>query len=545
MLKRLLSSTLLPPFPLLQLHSSQWSLLNTTRSTSLVATLYHDDTTAIANPKLAHKAKWSDLFTVLAAGAALISDGYQNNLMTLLNPLFATRYGKVEYSSAVSTRVSNSLLVGAILGQVSIGVVCDRVGRKSAIIAATLLLFLGAVFATAATAVNGDVSALFWWFTIARGATGVGLGGEYPTSSASASEASNERYGREKRSTIFILCTNVVLSMGGPLAVSCFLIVLSATSYGNTSSPLDLKRLDITWRVCAGIGAVLPLSVIYFRLKMLNSKLYRQGAIKHNVPYFLFLKRYWRRMIGTTMVWFLYDFVAFSNGAFSGSIIASVLKNPTLKRTAEYQLLLGALALPGAFIGAWLVKLIGTKWQLVTGFTGYIVLGLIIGLAWDKIIDIPVLFVILYALLTSSGNLGPGSICGLIASDSYPSALRGSAYGLSAAIGKVGAAVGTEVFTPIQNGIGKKYTFIVAAGVGVLGVLLALFTVVDTTKLNLEEEDRKWEAYLVEHGWKGVVGCDETAFGVKEGLKAEHRVEEQQDDGLRQRSVKDGGSDSE
>lgn len=266
------------------------------------------------------------------------------------------------------------------------------------------------------------------------------------------------------------------------------------------------------------------------------------------------------------MVWFLYDFVAFSNGAFSGSIIASVLKDPTLKRTAEYQLLLGALALPGAFIGAWLVKLIGTKWQLVTGFTGYIVLGLIIvsarendaeeleltygwtpsqGLAWDKIIDIPVLFVILYALLTSSGNLGPGSICGLIASDSYPSALRGSAYGLSAAIGKVGAAVGTEVFTPIQNGIGKKYTFIVAAGVGVLGVLLALFTVVDTTKLNLEEEDRKWEAYLVEHGWKGVVGCDETAFGVKESLKAEHRVEEQQDDGLRQRSVKDGGSDSE
>lgn len=37
-----------------------------------------------AEAKLAHKAKWSDLFTVLASGCALISDGYQNNLMTML-----------------------------------------------------------------------------------------------------------------------------------------------------------------------------------------------------------------------------------------------------------------------------------------------------------------------------------------------------------------------------------------------------------------------------------------------------------------------------
>lgn len=43
-----------------------------------------DGNLTAAEAKLAHKAKWSDLFTVLASGCALISDGYQNNLMTML-----------------------------------------------------------------------------------------------------------------------------------------------------------------------------------------------------------------------------------------------------------------------------------------------------------------------------------------------------------------------------------------------------------------------------------------------------------------------------
>lgn len=33
---------------------------------------------------------------------------------------------------------------------------------------------------------------------------------------------------------------------------------------------------------------------------------------------------------------------------------------------------------------------------------------------------------------------------------------RGTCYGLSAAIGKAGAAIGTQAFTPIQLNLGKK-----------------------------------------------------------------------------------------
>lgn len=108
-----------------------------------------------------------------AAGAALISDGYQNNLMTMSNVLFKKEY-PAQYTSAVSTRVSNSLLVGAILGQVTVGLTCDYLGRKTAIVVTTLLIVIGGILATAAHGITTD--GMFWMLTIARGIVGFGVG---------------------------------------------------------------------------------------------------------------------------------------------------------------------------------------------------------------------------------------------------------------------------------------------------------------------------------------------------------------------------------
>ena len=52
--------------------------------------------------------------------------------------------------------------------------------------------------------------------------------------------------------------------LGGVLAACVFLIVISAV--GDT-------HLDAVWRVCSGIGVILPLSVFYFRMRMLSTQL--------------------------------------------------------------------------------------------------------------------------------------------------------------------------------------------------------------------------------------------------------------------------------
>ncbi|TBU34588.1 MFS Git1p-like glycerophosphoinositol permease [Dichomitus squalens] len=442
--------------------------------------------------------------TIAAAAFGLISDGYQNNLMTMANVVFKKLYPK-DYTPDVSTRVSNALLVGAVLGQVSVGLLCDRIGRKAALVATTLLIVIGATLGTAAHGAHGSVQGLFWFLTIARGITGVGVGGEYPASSTSASEAANEKM-LKQRGPVFIMVTNFVLSFGGPLAVAVFLIVLSAAGE---------NHLPTVWRVCFGIGILLPLTVFYFRMRMLTTLLFRKGAIKSEltlvfwqVPYWLVVKRYWKTLIGTCGAWYV-AFVTFPNGVFSGTIISSVIHDGSIKKTAEWQLLLGAIALPGVFVGALLCNPLGRRNTMILGFSGYLVFGLIIGCAYDKITKIIPLFVIFYGLMQSFGNLGPGDMLGLVSAESFATPVRGTCYGLSAALGKTGAAVGTQAFTPIQVHLGKKWTFIIAAICGVTGIFVTYFFVPDMTGVDLAEEDEKFLKYLAENGWEGEVGEDE------------------------------------
>jgi len=49
-------------------------------------------------------------------------------------------------------------------------------------------------------------------------------------------------------------------------------------------------------------------------------------------------------------------------------------------------------------------------------------------------------------------------------------------------------------------------TFIVSAILGLSGVIIAFFFVVDKTEEDLAEEDEKWRQYLVDQGWDGELG---------------------------------------
>lgn len=69
-----------------------------------------EDPTAPSKEVSSKKQSLSDLFTIFCAGAALISDGYQNSLMTMVNVVLKKEYK--QYTSRYSTQVSNALIVG-------------------------------------------------------------------------------------------------------------------------------------------------------------------------------------------------------------------------------------------------------------------------------------------------------------------------------------------------------------------------------------------------------------------------------------------------
>lgn len=60
-----------------------------------------------------------------------------------------------------------------------------------------------------------------------------------------------------------------------------------------------------------------------------------------------------------------------------------------------------------------------------------------------------------YGIFLSFGEFGPGNNLGLLAAKSCPTAVRGQFYGAAAAIGKIGAFVGTwgEFCIPLRGRI--------------------------------------------------------------------------------------------
>lgn len=95
--------------------------------------------------------------------------------------------------------------------------------------------------------------------------------------------------------------------------------------------------------------------------------------------------------------------------------------------------------------------------------------------------------------------------------------------GLSAAVGKAGAAIGTQVFTPIQASFdttlkGQQAVFLIGAGFAMAGALVTWFFVPEMAR-DLETEDIAFKMYLEENGY-------DTSVFVEQAVVEQMDVEE-------------------
>jgi len=404
--------------------------------------------------------------------------------------VFNHTLGTKAYTSSIQTRISNALLVGSVIGIVVLGYTSDKFSRKGGMLLTSSLVVIGSLLATLVFQVHGAHNIL-WFLTIARGIAGVGVGGEYPSSAAAALEGSNEHFDAH-RGPILVLISTLMATSGGP--VCTFVYLASLLGSGN--------NLKVAYHAMYGVSIFLPLFVVLFRLKMQDGKLFQKSNFKkRSVPWKLVLRKYWLRLLGTSSAFFLYDFVNFPNSIMSSVIINSIVPDHNIRSVALWQLILALFPVPGVLFGAWLVNRIGRKWTGVLGFSGYIILGFIIGGCYTPLTtkSIPA-FVVLYGLLQCLGHSGPGATIGLMSVESYPTAVRGMGYGISASFGKAGAAIGTQVFTPIQAAAGKAATFYVAGGVGALGTAIYFF-LPEGRAVDLKLMDEEFELYMREEGY--------------------------------------------
>ena len=99
--------------------------------------------TPVTNDPATKQAKTvSQKLSLIFASIALGSDGYQANIIGAVESCLTQIYGSKVLSNGLSTRVSNAMLIGDIVGQLGFGVIIDRMGRKFGIIACTMFVCL-------------------------------------------------------------------------------------------------------------------------------------------------------------------------------------------------------------------------------------------------------------------------------------------------------------------------------------------------------------------------------------------------------------------
>lgn len=413
-------------------------------------------------------------------------------------------------TDAIYERLSNAFLIGMIIGMLLFGVVVDQLGRKTGAVATTALLVLGIVLSAAASGTSP--TGLFWMLIIARGIAGVGAGGEYPVSGAGAAEATDESSGmRKHRGFMFAMLADLSSSLGyvwGGLVPLLLLLCVGGRveSYG------------VVWRASFALGLVPPVVIFWFRLRMAVSTAYRKSALrKQRVPYLLAVKRYWRALVGCATTWFMYNYISVPFGIFSSTIMSRVNPDDSLIKTLGWGVVINCFYIPGPFIGGLLSspKRLGRRKTMALGFGLQAILGFILGGAMGPIQNIFPLFVVLYGIFLTLGEVGPGSTVVLTASECFPTSIRGQMMGFVSAWSKAGAAIGTQVFASIQSAYttdsskGDQVSFLVGSAFAVVGALVALFVIPEVSD-KLDDDDQAWKKYLADNGWEGNWGDNVT-----------------------------------
>lgn len=110
------------------------------------------------------------------------------------------------------------------------------------------------------------------------------------------------------------------------------------------------------------------------------------------------------------------------------------------------------------------------------------------GLAFDRLVEHPVLFVTLYGLTFFFCNFGPNTITYIISAEAYPKQIRATCHGLSAASGKIGAILGVSIFVPVVQHFGVNHTFVACSVVALLGLILTILLVPETMDIEWADE---------------------------------------------------------
>lgn len=429
-----------------------------------------------------------------------LSTAYNLVNINLAHVIIENEYCGGDKCKSAVTMASTACLAGAILGQLSFGYIGDCLGRGKALHLTMILSLLGAFVSAFAVPVNSnDPKTVFTFLTIARFFLGVGVGGVYPLAATiSAESARNEQRGRN---------VSLVFSMQGIGVLTVPILgTIILRIFGEPSSRTVLT--GISWRLLLGLGALPGFLLMFFKTNQVapqspqsSSPVLNQadGTTAQNVPLregqraltlmqALSTRTYWPKLIGCAGGWFLFDVTFYGNTLFAPTVLrelfhsgkSAMVNGSTLKENLCWQLaILALIGLPGYYVSVCFMDKIGRKTVQLQGFFFMAVTYGILGIWMHQLEEQTVLLIIIYGLTYFFSNFGPNSTTFILPSETFPYEVRTSMNGVSAAMGKLGATLGSAVFKPMVAAYGAGVVFGACAGCALLGAFLTVFFIED------------------------------------------------------------------
>lgn len=438
-------------------------------------------------------------WTVIAAGAGLFSDGYVNNSIGVVGTCLGILYGDQYTNSKAMSNVASIAFVGSVVGMLVFGYIADYHSRTIGMYASNIILIVFAILASGAWGAGGSIEGMFAAITAYRFFLGIGIGGEYPAGSVAAAEAS-AIIARGKRNRWFVIFTNFMIDSGFVMATFVPMVLLWICTP---------KHLTPVWRITLGLGAIPPALLFFLRLRFNANDRFKEHNLKHTkFPYWLIIKYYGPRLVVVSLIWFTYDFSSYAFGIYSSTILNRIIPDGDLYKTFGWNIVLNLFYLPGSFCGAFAADYLGPRLTLVIGMTIQSIIGYFMAGFYGSLEKHVAGFVVVYGFFLTFGEFGSGDNIGLIASKTSATAIRGQYYGIAAAVGKIGAFVGTYVFPVIIKNSGGSDTvkgnqspFWVSSSLCMFSVFLALFLLPPLTQDSVNDEDWKFREYLAAHGF--------------------------------------------
>jgi len=412
------------------------------------------------------------------SGMGFFTDAYDLFIIGVVLKLLKPEWHVSSLEEAV---VGATALISAAIGASVFGRIADVYGRKYIYGMEVLVLGLGAI----ASAFSPNI----WWLIGFRFILGLGIGGDYPVSATIASE-----YAGSKTRGLMI---SAVFSMQGIGLIVGPLLAIALLAAGVSH--------DLTWRILLGFGAIPPLAVFWARRHLGETPRFEQlkadekasgdeaklkggnvvDALKNAYDGTLV-----KWLVGTSLAWFCLDLAYYGNTISNQQFLTAVSPHASEIRDLSISLAIFALAaFPGYLLAMYGMDRFGRKTIQVLGFAMMAATFIGIAIIGDaKAILLP--FIAMYALNYFFTEFGPNTTTFVVPAEIFPVRVRTTSHGISATVGKAGAAVGTFSFPLLQHAYGLPGPMWVAGVTCLVGLGITSFLLPEPSGLSLEDASR-------------------------------------------------------